>query len=54
VTSNRKETAKQAFSGKLKKYEKYHANGITSWPSRGRTSEMSFSYKLDYEYGVER
>jgi hypothetical protein len=24
---------KQAFAGKLKKGEKYHASGITSWPN---------------------
>jgi hypothetical protein len=29
---------KQAFSGELKKGEKYHANRITSWPSSGRTN----------------
>ena len=44
VMSNRKEMPKQAFSGKLKKkVKKCHANGITSWPSSGRTSVMSFS-----------
>jgi hypothetical protein len=30
VMSNRKEMPKQAFSEKLKKGEKYHANGINS------------------------
>src|SRR5215469_10351325 len=41
VMFNRKEMPKQAFSVKLKKCEKYHANGITFWPSSGRTSVMS-------------
>jgi hypothetical protein len=36
--TNREDMPKQAFAGKLKKGEKYHANGITSWPSSGRTS----------------
>jgi len=39
VMFNRKEMLKQAFSGKLKKGKKYHANGIIS----GRTFVMSFS-----------
>jgi hypothetical protein len=34
----REGTPKQAFVGKLKKGEKYHASGITSWPSGGRIS----------------
>jgi hypothetical protein len=38
-----KEVPKQTFSGELKKGEKYHTNGITSWPSSGRTLLMSFS-----------
>jgi hypothetical protein len=38
-----KEMPKQAFSGKLKKVKKYHANGITSWPPSGKTFMMSFS-----------
>jgi hypothetical protein len=37
---------KQAFAGKLKKGEIYHTNGITSWPSNGRTSVMSYSIPL--------
>jgi hypothetical protein len=48
--SNRKEMPKQAFSGKLKKERrKYITNGITSWPSSGRTSVMSFSLPLPME-----
>jgi hypothetical protein len=39
----KKEVPKQAFSGELKKGEKYHASGITSWPSNGRTFLVSFS-----------
>jgi hypothetical protein len=41
--SNKKEVPKQIFSGELKKGKKYHANGITSWPSSGKTFLMSFS-----------
>jgi hypothetical protein len=43
VMSNRKEVPKEAFSKELKKDEKYHTNGITSWPSSGRTSVISFT-----------
>jgi hypothetical protein len=43
VMSNKKEVPKQTFSGELKKGEKYHASGITSWPSSGRTFQVSFS-----------
>jgi hypothetical protein len=43
VMSNKKEVPKQTFSGEMKKGEKYHANGITSLPSSGRTFLMSFS-----------
>jgi len=42
VMSNRKEMPEQAFSGNLKKGKKYQANRITSWPSGGRTSVMSY------------
>ena len=42
VMSNRKEVPKQAFSGELKKGEKYHSKGTTSWSSSGRASVMSF------------
>jgi hypothetical protein len=44
--SKRKEVPKQAFSGELKKGEKYNTKGIASWSSSGRTSVMSFSYPL--------
>jgi hypothetical protein len=40
VMTNKKEMPKQAFSEKSKKY---HANGITSRSSNGRTSVISFS-----------
>jgi hypothetical protein len=43
VMLNKKEVPKQKFSGELKNGEKYHANGITSWPSSGKTFLMSFS-----------
>jgi hypothetical protein len=43
VMSNKKEVPKQKFSGELKKGEKYHTNGITYWPSSGKTFLMSFS-----------
>jgi hypothetical protein len=43
VMSNRKEVPKQAFSGELKKGQKYHAKGITSWSTSGMTSVMYFS-----------
>jgi hypothetical protein len=43
VVSNKKEVPKQTFSGELKKGEKYHTSGITSWPSSGRTFLMFFS-----------
>jgi hypothetical protein len=43
VMSNKKEVPKQTFSGEQKKGKKYHTNGITSWPSIGRTFLMSFS-----------
>jgi hypothetical protein len=33
-----KRLPKQAFSGEMKKSEKYHPKGITSWSSSGRTS----------------
>src|SRR5215469_11992678 len=36
VMSNKKEVPKQTFPVELKKGEKYHANGINSWPSSGR------------------
>jgi hypothetical protein len=44
VMSNRKEMLKEAFSGKTekKKVKKFHAYGITFWPSSGRISMMSF------------
>jgi hypothetical protein len=38
-----KEVPKQTFSGELKNGEKYHANGITSWLSSGKTFLMCFS-----------
>jgi hypothetical protein len=40
--SKRKEVPKQAFSGELKKGEKYHTKVITTWSSSERTSVMSF------------
>jgi hypothetical protein len=43
VMSNKKEVPKQTFSEELKKGEKYYTNGITSWPSSGKTFLMSFS-----------
>jgi hypothetical protein len=43
LMSNRKKKPKQAFSGKLKNGEAYHANRITSWPFSGRASVMYFS-----------
>jgi hypothetical protein len=46
VMSNRKETPTQAFCGKLKMCKKYHANRITSRPSSGRASMVSFSKLL--------
>jgi hypothetical protein len=42
VMSNKKGMPKQTFSGEMKKGEKYHANGITSWPSSEKTFLVSF------------
>jgi len=43
VMYNRKEMPKKHFLENRKKAKKYQANGITSRPSNGRTSVISFS-----------
>jgi hypothetical protein len=42
ILKKKKRCLNKHFSGELKQGEKYHASGITSWPSSGRTFLMSF------------
>jgi hypothetical protein len=42
--NNREDIPKQAFVAKLNKGKKYHASGIISWPSSGRTSRCLFPF----------
>jgi hypothetical protein len=38
MPKQKKKHLNEHFSGEMKKGEKYHVNGITSWPSSGRTN----------------
>jgi hypothetical protein len=44
MMNNREDMLKQAFAGKPNKGKKYHASGITSWPSSVRTSRCLLPY----------